>query len=133
LSEPRVVVIQLSEAFSQFLRDLVRDLGAHAEFIKASEAQSQLAGAAAVLLAAVGPRHVTVPVPGPTQQRAIRWALSSGIGAMAVVKNVDTNKVEELCATTSGKLCIAVYNSPTSCTISGEKASIDMVRTKLKI
>lgn len=43
---------------------------------------------AAVLLAAVGPRHVTAPVPGPTQQRAIRWALSSGIGAAAVAKQL---------------------------------------------
>jgi pimeloyl-ACP methyl ester carboxylesterase len=43
---------------------------------------------AVVLLAAVGPRHVAAPVPGPAQQRAIRWALSSGVGATAVAKQL---------------------------------------------
>ncbi len=62
LSEPRVVVIQLSEAFSQFLRDLVKDLGAAAEIEEASVANGQFTGAAAVLLAA-----------GGTEREAVDW------------------------------------------------------------
>lgn len=45
-------------------------------------------------------------------------------GGMAVVRNVETKVVQKVCKASNGTLHIAVFNSPSSCTVSGDKTAI---------
>ncbi|XP_040289980.1 phthioceranic/hydroxyphthioceranic acid synthase-like [Bufo bufo] len=52
-------------------------------------------------------------------------------GKMLVVGNITITDVSNLVASYKGKICIAAYNSPTSCTVSGDGETIDQLNKKL--
>ncbi|XP_069815821.1 mycolipanoate synthase-like [Dendropsophus ebraccatus] len=52
-------------------------------------------------------------------------------GKMLVVGNITVTKVSDIIASYKGKVCIAAYNSPTSCTVSGDGETIDQLNEKL--
>ncbi|XP_071751617.2 phthioceranic/hydroxyphthioceranic acid synthase [Centroberyx gerrardi] len=53
-------------------------------------------------------------------------------GKMLVVSNVPVAKVLEILPIFSGKICVAAFNSPQSCTLSGDADAIDTLHQKLK-
>ena len=53
-------------------------------------------------------------------------------GAMMVVGNYDTEKMEEVCDMHDRKVTIAVYSSPTSCTLSGDKEVMQLIKAELE-
>ena len=53
-------------------------------------------------------------------------------GAMMVVGNYDVDKIEELCEMHERKVTIAVYSSPTACTLSGDREAIQKIKTELE-
>jgi len=63
--------------------------------------------------------------------RSLLLAKESG-GKMVVVRNVSTDIIEDVCRNvTSGRVNIAVYRSPVCCTISGDVAAVDEVKSTL--
>ncbi|KAK1172043.1 phthiocerol/phenolphthiocerol synthesis polyketide synthase type I PpsD-like [Acipenser oxyrinchus oxyrinchus] len=52
-------------------------------------------------------------------------------GKMLVVGNIPVSEVAQFLPAYSGKACIAAYNSPQSCTLSGESEAIDGLHQKL--
>ncbi|XP_032872025.1 highly reducing polyketide synthase PKS6-like [Amblyraja radiata] len=62
-----------------------------------------------------------------------RSALQSTVtgGKMLVVSNLPVSKVSDKLDSYSGRLCIAAFNSPSSCTVSGDDNAIDKLRTDL--
>ncbi|XP_062297882.1 uncharacterized protein pks1 [Scomber scombrus] len=54
-------------------------------------------------------------------------------GKMLVVSNVAVEKVLKILQVLSGKICIAAFNSPQSCTLSGDADAIDILHERLKI
>ncbi|KAM9332641.1 phthioceranic/hydroxyphthioceranic acid synthase [Pholidichthys leucotaenia] len=54
-------------------------------------------------------------------------------GKMLVVGNVSVRKILDILPVFSGKVCVAAFNSPQSCTLSGEGDAIDMLHEKLKM
>ncbi|KAG7526546.1 putative polyketide synthase 1 [Solea senegalensis] len=54
-------------------------------------------------------------------------------GKMLVVSHVAVEKVEEILEIVSGKVCVAAFNSPQSCTVSGDSHAIDVIHERLKI
>ncbi|XP_045181498.2 phenolphthiocerol/phthiocerol polyketide synthase subunit C-like [Mercenaria mercenaria] len=52
-------------------------------------------------------------------------------GTMAVVRNIPTETVKKYCATSNEKVCVAVINSPVSCTISGDEDAIHNLTKRL--
>ncbi|XP_039983363.1 phthioceranic/hydroxyphthioceranic acid synthase [Xiphias gladius] len=54
-------------------------------------------------------------------------------GKMLVVSNVAVGKVLEILKVFSGKICVAAFNSPLSCTLSGDSDAIDILHERLKI
>nr|CBN82143.1 MxaC [Dicentrarchus labrax] len=54
-------------------------------------------------------------------------------GKMLVVSNVAVEKVFKILPVFSGKICIAAFNSPQSCTLSGDADAIDTLHQRLKI
>lgn len=52
-------------------------------------------------------------------------------GKMLVVSNVAVANVLEVLSAFSGKICVAAYNSPRSCTLSGDADAIDILRERL--
>ncbi|KAK6492257.1 phthiocerol/phenolphthiocerol synthesis polyketide synthase type I PpsD-like [Huso huso] len=52
-------------------------------------------------------------------------------GKMLVVGNIPVSEVAEFLPAYSGKACIAAFNSPQSCTLSGESEAIDGLHQKL--
>ncbi|KAM7390199.1 hypothetical protein PAMA_008397 [Pampus argenteus] len=54
-------------------------------------------------------------------------------GKMLVVGNVAVEKVLKILCVFSGKICVAAFNSPQSCTLSGDADAIDVLHEKLKI
>ncbi|XP_040289976.1 phenolphthiocerol/phthiocerol polyketide synthase subunit C-like [Bufo bufo] len=52
-------------------------------------------------------------------------------GKMLVVGNITVTEISNLVASYKGKICIAAYNSPTSCTVSGDGETIDQLNKKL--
>ncbi|XP_040922240.1 highly reducing polyketide synthase cm3B [Toxotes jaculatrix] len=54
-------------------------------------------------------------------------------GKMLVVSNVAVGKVLEILQVFSGKICVAAFNSPLSCTLSGDSDTIDILHDRLKI
>ncbi|KAJ3611245.1 hypothetical protein NHX12_021261 [Muraenolepis orangiensis] len=63
-----------------------------------------------------------------------RCSLQSRVtgGKMLVVSNVAVAKVLEILPAFSGKVCIAAFNSPLSCTLSGNADAIDTIHQRLK-
>ena len=53
-------------------------------------------------------------------------------GAMMVVGNYDIDKIEDLCEKHERKVEVAVYSSPTSCTLSGDKEVIQKIKKDLE-
>ncbi|XP_076617864.1 phthioceranic/hydroxyphthioceranic acid synthase [Chaetodon auriga] len=53
-------------------------------------------------------------------------------GKMLIVSNVVVEKVLKILAAFSGKICVAAFNSPQSCTLSGDADAIDILHQKLK-
>ena len=53
-------------------------------------------------------------------------------GSMLVVGNMLVTKLEELLIKYENKVCVAAYNSPISCTLSGDSETIDEVQTLLQ-
>ncbi|KAM4606555.1 phenolphthiocerol/phthiocerol polyketide synthase subunit C-like [Polymixia lowei] len=53
-------------------------------------------------------------------------------GKMLVVGNIDVAKVMEILPVFFGKICVAAFNSPQSCTLSGDSDAIDTLHKKLK-
>ncbi|XP_034022467.1 phthioceranic/hydroxyphthioceranic acid synthase [Thalassophryne amazonica] len=53
-------------------------------------------------------------------------------GKMLVVGNIAVDKILDVLTAFSGKICIAAFNSPTSCTLSGGADAIDNLCQKLK-
>ncbi|XP_056155823.1 uncharacterized protein pks1 [Lampris incognitus] len=53
-------------------------------------------------------------------------------GKMLVVSNMALAKVLEILPNFSGKICIAAFNSPQSCTLSGDADAIETIYKKLK-
>lgn len=49
-------------------------------------------------------------------------------GGMAVVNNIPVNQIEEYCNSRQDKLNIAVFNSPSSCTVAGDNAAIQEMK-----
>ncbi|XP_068615290.1 mycocerosic acid synthase-like polyketide synthase [Brachionichthys hirsutus] len=64
-----------------------------------------------------------------------RSTLQSNVtgGKMLLVGNVAVEKVLEILPDFSGKICVAAFNSPQSCTLSGDSGSIDVLRQRLWI
>nr|XP_020459534.1 uncharacterized protein LOC109962294 [Monopterus albus] len=64
-----------------------------------------------------------------------RSALQSKVteGKMLVVGNVAVEKVLELLQVFPGKISVAAFNSPQSCTLSGDEDAIDFLHERLKI
>ncbi|XP_064604073.1 LOW QUALITY PROTEIN: mycocerosic acid synthase-like [Liolophura sinensis] len=58
--------------------------------------------------------------------------LQSVGGKMLVIGKCPVEKVEELCHEQGGGVNVAVYNSPTSCTVSGDDEAVTAVRKCLK-
>ncbi|XP_067434682.1 phthioceranic/hydroxyphthioceranic acid synthase [Thunnus thynnus] len=54
-------------------------------------------------------------------------------GKMLVVGNVAIEKVLKILRVLSGKICVAAFNSPQSCTLSGDADAIDILHERLKI
>ncbi|XP_028425794.1 uncharacterized protein pks1 [Perca flavescens] len=54
-------------------------------------------------------------------------------GKMLVVGNVAVEKVLKILPEFSGKICVAAFNSPQSCTLSGDADAIDILHQRLKI
>ncbi|XP_069815226.1 mycolipanoate synthase-like isoform X2 [Dendropsophus ebraccatus] len=52
-------------------------------------------------------------------------------GKMLVIGNINVTEVSDTIASYKGKVCIAAYNSPTSCTVSGDGETIDQLNKKL--
>ncbi|XP_053571660.1 probable polyketide synthase 1 [Bombina bombina] len=52
-------------------------------------------------------------------------------GKMLVVSNIPVTDIARVIQPYSGKICIAAYNSPTSCTLSGDAKSIDQINNQL--
>ncbi|XP_064600270.1 uncharacterized protein LOC135466619 [Liolophura sinensis] len=57
--------------------------------------------------------------------------LQSVGGKMLVIINYPEEKVEEICNEQGGRVRVAVYNSPTSCTISGDDEAVDRVKEQI--
>ena len=53
-------------------------------------------------------------------------------GSMAVIGNLDLQKVESMCSKHGNNVCIAVYSSPSACTISGSDHAIKHMTKTLK-
>ncbi|XP_041817792.1 highly reducing polyketide synthase cm3B [Chelmon rostratus] len=53
-------------------------------------------------------------------------------GKMLLVSNVAVEKVLKILTVFSGKICVAAFNSPKSCTLSGDADAIDILHQKLK-
>ncbi|KAM3860359.1 phthioceranic/hydroxyphthioceranic acid synthase [Diretmus argenteus] len=53
-------------------------------------------------------------------------------GKMLVVSNVAVAKVLQILPVFSGKICVAAFNSPQSCTLSGDADAIDALHQRLK-
>uniref|UniRef100_A0A8C7YV41 Carrier domain-containing protein n=2 Tax=Oryzias sinensis TaxID=183150 RepID=A0A8C7YV41_9TELE len=64
-----------------------------------------------------------------------RGSLQSKVtgGKMLVVGNVEVEQVLEVLAVFSGKVCVAAFNSPRSCTLSGEADAVDGLYERLKL
>ncbi|XP_075936584.1 mycocerosic acid synthase-like polyketide synthase [Anarhichas minor] len=54
-------------------------------------------------------------------------------GKMLVVGNVAVEKVLKFLPEFSGKICVAAFNSPQSCTLSGDADAIDILHQRLKM
>ncbi|XP_074477264.1 phthioceranic/hydroxyphthioceranic acid synthase [Sebastes fasciatus] len=54
-------------------------------------------------------------------------------GKMLVVGNVAIEKVLKILPEFSGKICVAAFNSPQSCTLSGDADAIDILHQRLKV
>ncbi|XP_040289978.1 highly reducing polyketide synthase PKS6-like [Bufo bufo] len=52
-------------------------------------------------------------------------------GKMLVIGNITVTEISKLIMPYKGKICIAAYNSPTSCTVSGDGETIDQLNKKL--
>ena len=53
-------------------------------------------------------------------------------GAMMVVGNYDIEKLEKLCDQNENKVVIAVYSSPTACTLSGDRETMQKIKESLE-
>ncbi|CAG5896121.1 unnamed protein product [Menidia menidia] len=64
-----------------------------------------------------------------------RSALQSKLpkGKMLVVSNLPVEKVLAVISDFSGKICVAAFNSPQSCTLSGEAEALDALLIRLKL
>ncbi|KAM9713047.1 mycolipanoate synthase [Menidia menidia] len=64
-----------------------------------------------------------------------RSALQSKLpkGKMLVVSNLSVEKVLAVISDFSGKICVAAFNSPQSCTLSGEAEALDALLIRLKL
>uniref|UniRef100_A0A671WKZ4 Uncharacterized protein n=1 Tax=Sparus aurata TaxID=8175 RepID=A0A671WKZ4_SPAAU len=54
-------------------------------------------------------------------------------GKMLIVGNVATEKVLKILPEFSGKVCVAAFNSPHSCTLSGDADAINLLHQRLRI
>nr|XP_015209447.1 PREDICTED: phthiocerol/phenolphthiocerol synthesis polyketide synthase type I PpsD-like [Lepisosteus oculatus] len=63
--------------------------------------------------------------------RSALQATATG-GKMLVVSNISVTEISKLLPAYSGKLCLAAYNSPRSCTLSGDADAIESIHQKLK-
>ncbi|KAM4719076.1 LOW QUALITY PROTEIN: phenolphthiocerol synthesis polyketide synthase type I Pks15/1-like [Anableps anableps] len=54
-------------------------------------------------------------------------------GKMLVVSNVAVEKILELLPVFGGKICVAAFNSPQSCTLSGDAESVDFLHERLRL
>ncbi|XP_026148645.1 probable polyketide synthase 16 [Mastacembelus armatus] len=54
-------------------------------------------------------------------------------GKMLVISNVAVEKVLEVVQVFPGKICVAAFNSPQSCTVSGDEEAIDIFHKRLKM
>ncbi|XP_036376026.1 mycocerosic acid synthase-like [Megalops cyprinoides] len=54
-------------------------------------------------------------------------------GKMLVVSNVEVSEILKLLPAYSGKVCLAAFNSPQSCTLSGDADTVESLHQKLKI
>ncbi|XP_036375976.1 highly reducing polyketide synthase pks5-like [Megalops cyprinoides] len=54
-------------------------------------------------------------------------------GKMLVVSNVEVSEIMKLLPSYSGKICLAAFNSPQSCTLSGDADAVESLHQKLKI
>ena len=53
-------------------------------------------------------------------------------GSMTVVGNLDIENVKEVCEKNSNCVCIAVYSSPSACTISGDTKELNLVTDTIR-
>ncbi|XP_036375961.1 highly reducing polyketide synthase cm3B-like [Megalops cyprinoides] len=53
-------------------------------------------------------------------------------GKMLVVSNVEVSEILTLLPAYSGKVCLAAFNSPQSCTLSGDAGAVESLHQKLK-
>ncbi|KAG9334356.1 hypothetical protein JZ751_008242 [Albula glossodonta] len=53
-------------------------------------------------------------------------------GKMLVVSNIAVSEIQKLLPAYSGKVCLAAFNSPQSCTLSGDADAVDSLHQKLK-
>ncbi|KAL3871081.1 hypothetical protein ACJMK2_039101 [Sinanodonta woodiana] len=53
-------------------------------------------------------------------------------GKMMVVSNMNVNIVEEMCVKEEGNVNIAVYSSPSSCTLSGDADAVERIKERIK-
>ncbi|XP_069715553.1 phthioceranic/hydroxyphthioceranic acid synthase-like [Phaenicophaeus curvirostris] len=60
-----------------------------------------------------------------------RLQAKTASGRMLVVGNIPVEEIAERLRAYSGKVCIAVFNSPVSCTLSGNSESVDAVQKDL--
>nr|XP_057916276.1 uncharacterized protein pks1 [Doryrhamphus excisus] len=65
----------------------------------------------------------------------LRSSLQSivAVGKMLVVSNVAVEKVLRILPDFSGSVCVAAFNSPVSCTLSGDADAVDVLHEKLKM
>lgn len=54
-------------------------------------------------------------------------------GKMLLVSNVSVEEVLEILPEFSGKACVAAFNSPQSCTVSGDADAVDSLRERLRV
>lgn len=54
-------------------------------------------------------------------------------GKMLLVSNVSVEQVLEILPDLSGKVCVAAFNSPMSCTLSGDADAVDSLPEKLRV